>query len=186
MNKMKTADGFDAEIGDFVWVKNSVEGRPPTRHQIGEILAHKIVYANPLDNEYVGAKKTVVFKLEDRAYWKFIGNISVYVGTEGLCEDGFPNCAFGPGYIGSAQELIDKARKLCHHIHHIETNRPDCVAALQNLTRNREINLTIYRYVDDKTWEKYDVDIKGRIIQPWPDEFFEIGFHCRFKDWNNE
>ena len=32
----KTADGFELKIGDFVWVKNNVQGKPPTRHQVGD------------------------------------------------------------------------------------------------------------------------------------------------------
>ena len=66
---MKTKDDFDVDVGDFVWIRNSVEGRPPTRHKIGEILERKIIYDDPIDGEYEGAKKTSVFKLKDNAYW---------------------------------------------------------------------------------------------------------------------
>ena len=165
---MKTADGFDANIGDFVWIKNSVEGRPPTKQQIGEILENRIIYSHPCEQGYEGAKISSVFKLKDRAYWKFIGDISVYVGGSGISKYGDPTCDFGAGYIGSTEKLIEKARELCSLIHYIDTNRPDCVAALQALVRNREINLTIYRFIDDKTWEKYDVDIKGCLLYTSP------------------
>ena len=28
-----------------------------------------------------------------------------------------------------------------------------------------------------------DVDVKGQLIQPWPDDLFEADFHLRFSDY---
>ena len=66
----KTADGFELKIGDFVWVKNSVQGWPPTRHQVGEIKSNKIIYKHLSGGGMLGAKLSFVFKLEDRAFWE--------------------------------------------------------------------------------------------------------------------
>jgi len=59
-------------------------------------------------------------------------------------------------------------------------NNTHCVA-LQALHKRREIELEVYRCIDGVE-TRYRVDVKGELIEPWPDEFFELTFFCRFPD----
>ena len=52
------------------------------------------------------------------------------------------------------------------------------VVAFQALHKLGEIELHIQRMVNGV--EEFRVDVDGQIIEPWPDEFFEVDFNLRF------
>lgn len=96
-----------------------------------------------------------------------------------------PTCDFGAGYFATPEQLLKQARKLCTFKSTIQTNRPDAVTALMAMVKMREINLKIRRYDEAQdSWQEFDIDVKGEFIQPWPDNFFELGFHLRFHDYS--
>lgn len=64
-----TQDGYPLNVGDSVWIRSSVIGGEPTEHIVGKILEHKIEYADPEVDGYIGAKLTAVFHLKENAYW---------------------------------------------------------------------------------------------------------------------
>lgn len=99
-------------------------------------------------------------------------------------------CVVGPVgqlpryYYPTAAEFLDGCRKALRTeaeagaaVVHVKTHEARHVVALQTLHRLGEIALTL-QHVDGGT--VYDVDEKGDLIQPWPDEFFETEFRLRF------
>lgn len=57
------------------------------------------------------------------------------------------------------------------------TNLPRMVIAMLSLHKLGEIELSVFNH---NTGFTHHVDVKGEMIEPWPDEFFEIEFHARF------
>ena len=60
----------------------------------------------------------------------------------------------------------------------LASNLPLHCVGLLALHRRREIELEIYRCFDGIETQ-YRVDVKGELIEPWPDDFFELEFYCR-------
>ncbi len=82
-------------------------------------------------------------------------------------------------YVGDAMELLNTVRAACETSGTIHTNRVEIVLACMALQRRSEFFVTLFR-VRDGEQSQIDVDVKGELIQPWPDEFFEINFHLIF------
>lgn len=82
-------------------------------------------------------------------------------------------------YVGNAETFLASVRAACEQSGTIYTNIPDVVVACQTLMKRREFDFEIILFRDG-VQIIYRVDINGDLIEPWPDEFFEIGFHLRF------
>lgn len=82
-------------------------------------------------------------------------------------------------YVGNAETFLETVRAACEQSGTIHTNIPDVVVACQTLLRRGEFNFVIL-LCRDGSQTLFHVDTKGELIEPWPDEFFEIGFHLRF------
>lgn len=82
-------------------------------------------------------------------------------------------------YMGDAMELLNTVRTTCETAGTIHTNRQEIVLACLALQRRAEFFVTLFRYRNGEQLQ-IDVDVKGELIQPWPDDFFEIGFYLRF------
>lgn len=81
-------------------------------------------------------------------------------------------------YEGDAKRFLDKCRRTARKHTGIFTSEPRVVAAFQALHELGEVELHIQRVVNGV--EEFRVDEKGQIIEPWPDEFFEVEFNLRF------
>jgi hypothetical protein len=81
-------------------------------------------------------------------------------------------------YDGNASELLEKCRRVSKKHTRIHTSESKIVVAFQALHELGEIELHIQRIVNGV--KEFRVDVNGEIIEPWPDEFFEIEFNLRF------
>jgi len=83
--------------------------------------------------------------------------------------------SFWVGYYATPEAILSECRRLLEHDAVVETNDPRFVQALQKMHRDGEIELVVERFE-----VRYELDSKGDFILPWPDEFFETGFHFLF------
>jgi len=84
-------------------------------------------------------------------------------------------------YEPDAEKFLEKCRRIANKHSRIWTNDPRVVIAFQALHRLGELEVIIQRVYDGV--KEYHLDIKGDLIEPWPDEFFELSFYLRFNDF---
>ena len=87
------------------------------------------------------------------------------------------------GYVGKSTDVIDLCRKLLGN-NRLHTNNPTVVRAFQFLHRSGEVELILQRVFGGKVLE-FRHDIHGDMIEPWPDEFFEVDFYLTFQEHFN-
>lgn len=84
-------------------------------------------------------------------------------------------------YLATSTDVLDYVRE---HVSDFEndgrfcTNNPTIARAFFALHKLREITIFNVRHVP--TNRAYHVDVRGELIQPWPDEFFERDFYLIF------
>jgi len=82
-------------------------------------------------------------------------------------------------YEPDAGLLLRKCRRTAKKHARISSQDPRVVYAFQALHALGEIELIIQRVRCGKVLE-FRHDIKGEMISPWPDNFFEVEFYLRF------
>lgn len=97
--------------------------------------------------------------------------ISAVVGDPGIL-----NYPLHRKYYANTADLLADVASVCVMHSEIHTCDPIFLEALLTLHRKLIIELTI---IHRPTGRTYSVDIKGEIIEPWPDQFFEHASNLR-------
>jgi len=82
-------------------------------------------------------------------------------------------------YDSDSSVVLERCRRCANRHSRIHTSEPKVVVAFQALHRLGEIELVVQRVHDGKVLE-FRHDIKGEMIEPWPDGFFEVEFLFAF------
>jgi len=82
-------------------------------------------------------------------------------------------------YYVNGNAVLKACRRYAKKFGTIYTSSSTVCVAFQCLHRMKEYDVSIIR-VRNGVETKYNLDVKGDLIQPWPDEFFELDFQLRF------
>jgi hypothetical protein len=86
-------------------------------------------------------------------------------------------------YIPDSVSLLRFVRSIVDNnaaVQNFATINADVVRAFCLLHKRRELDCT--NVIHCPTGQLIHVDVNGDFIEPWPDEFFEIGFHLVFSE----
>lgn len=86
-------------------------------------------------------------------------------------------------YFGSTEDILTCCRRYVElNFQRAYSNNVNVVLAFMLLHKLGEIELSIERCVKGEPDLLFTLDVDGRLILPWPDKFFELGFYLTFYD----
>jgi len=88
-------------------------------------------------------------------------------------------------YEPDAAAFLQKCRRTAMKYSVVHTSDDRVVTAFQRLHKAGEVELLVKVVKGDFTHE-IRFSERGEMIDMWPDEFFEIGFHLRFADFDEK
>lgn len=86
-------------------------------------------------------------------------------------------------YFSSAEELLGACRIAARRHAVVRTHTPAVVNGFMALHRLGELDVTVRRNCGGGDIVYYALDVKGRMINPWPDDFFVLEFYLNYSDF---